>query len=1417
MLPTSFADGRYEVKSFLGEGSRKKVYRAHDDRLDRDVAFAVIKTEGLDEAGLTRVRREAQAMGRLGDHPHIVTIHDIGDESGQPYIVSQLMPGGDLAEMLQKAEGHRLEVDATLRIASEMAQALGYAHSQGIIHRDLKPANIWLTEEGTAKLGDFGLAVALDRSRMTTEGTMVGTVAYMPPEQALGRQADARSDLYSLGCVLYEMLTGRPPFLGDDAVAVISQHINTAPVAPSWHNPEVPTSLEGLVLALLAKTPEERPDSAATVGDALRSIQESSSDERVVAQPPAAVAGLQGVSWGQFVGRQDEMDKLKTALENALSGSGSLVMLVGEPGIGKTRLAEQFAVYAGLRGAQVLVGRCHEGEAPVPYLPFVDVLRQYVRDRPDDALRQELGEAAPEVAQLVSEVRQRFPDIPESLSLEDGAERLRLFESVSAFLHNAAAANPLVIILDDLHWADKPSLLLLRHLARRISGERILVLGAYRDVELDRTHPLAEVIATLRQETGYQRILIRGLQEEDVLALLAAADPSEESAQGRQALAVALHQETEGNPFFLREVLNHLVEEGKLYREGNRWISEVASISELGIPEGVREVVGRRLSRLSEGCNRMLTLASTMTGGFAWETLKAISEEEESSLLDLLDEALAARLIEERKGEQAGTYDFTHALIRQTLYGELSTPRRVVLHRQIGGALEQVYADNPEPHLSELAHHFYQAAPGGDVDKAIDYAQRAGDRALILFAYEDAVGHYETALQALDLKGKPDEALRCELLLALGDSQRRAGDADKARDKLQQAADIAKKLGASAQLARCALGFPLGFGGVVPAGVIDETLIGLLEEALAALEQKDSPLRARVLGRLSVELYFSGSHERRAELSQQAMEMARRVDDPVALVYALRGRYYALWGPENVEERLAVATEVVQLGEQAGDTEMVLTGRSWRLNGLLELGDRPAADAEMEAFARLAEELRQPLYLWSSEVHRTLRALLDGRFEEAERLAQQALAIGQVVQDPNVAQSFGAQMGTLRREQGRVREVEAAVKGFVTQYPAVPAWRAGLAFVYSEVGREEEARSEFEHLAANDFADLPRDALWITAVAYLSEVCAFLGDSDRAATLYDLLGSHANRCIVIGLVAVACYGSASRNLGLLAATMSRWEEAEQHFENALEMNTRIGASPWLARTQQDYAKMRLSRAEPGDREKALELLALALDAAQQLGMKRLTEEALALKLRAQGIDTSDVRTSVAAVAASVYLDKPDLRPHAAPDGTVTIMFSDIEGSTAKTEELGDQRWMEVLREHNAIVREQLAAHEGFEVKSEGDGFMLAFQSARKALQCAIETQKAFAKRAETSDVPLSVRMGLHTGEMIKEGDDFFGKHVNLAARIAGQATGGEILVSSLLRELTASGGDIEFGEPRSVELKGLTGDQEMYPVSWRNA
>lgn len=438
---------------------------------------------------------------------------------------------------------------------------------------------------------------------------------------------------------------------------------------------------------------------------------------------------------------------------------------------------------------------------------------------------------------------------------------------------------------------------------------------------------------------------------------------------------------------------------------------------------------------------------------------------------------------------------------------------------------------------------------------------------------------------------------------------------------------------------------------------------------------------------------------------------------------------------------------------------------------------------------------------------------MSGRLGEGEQESQRAFAHSQRQQIQFGLQAFAVQLFNIRLQQGRVGEMEPMVKRVVDENPDIAAWLPALALCYLVSGKEAECLEVFERLAAENFTTVPQDFGWLTAMNRLGTIAAFFGDKSRAAVLHDMLAPYRHRNIVIGN-GIVCDGSAARPLGMLAATLERWHEAEELFEEALAMNTRIGARPYVGRTQADWARMLLGRGGPGDRERALKLLDEALTIFQEIGMKWDIEQALKLKVQAQGIESSDLHTSIDRVAASVQSQHPDLRVHAAPDGTVTIMFSDIEASTALADRLGDKRFMEVLREHNAIVREKLKAHGGFEVKSEGDGFMLAFQSARKALDCAVAIQDALGKRNDTADEPVRVRMGLHSGEVIKEGSDFFGKNVILAARIAAQAKGGEVLVSALLKALVESSGDLMWGDPRTAELKGLSGPHEIWPVEW---
>jgi len=1197
-MPASFASGRYIIRRSLGQGGQKKVYLARDDRLDRDVVIALLKTDELSADSVPRLIREAQAMARLGSHPNIVTVYDIGDEDGRPFIVSQYVEGGSVADLLKSADKHRLSFDQVIRIASQICQALVHCHSQGIIHRDLKPGNVWLTQDGTAKLGDFGLAVSADFSRITLEGALVGTVVYMPPELMLGHQAEPRSDLYSLGVMLYEVVTGRPPFLGDQFVAIISQHINSPPVAPSWHNPEVPQALETLILRLLAKTPEERPASAAEVAKALATIGSSApaSAERAVQQDAKSLSRLAA---GVFIGREQETKQLHVALNETLAGKGHLFMLVGEPGCGKTRMTEQLGTYARLCNAQVLTGSCYEGEGAPAFWPWLQIIRSYAQELEPEKLLSIMGPGAADIAQVVSEIRERLPDLPPPPPLEPEQARFRLFDSVTTFLKNASKLQPLVVILDDLHWADKPSLLLLQFLARDLKDACILVIGTYRDMELGRQHPLSQALGELSRQGLSARIVLRGLTEQDVarfIEMTTGINPPEN-------LVRTVYQQTEGNPFFLNEIVRLLVVEGQLERP------QVTTASGVRIPEGVREVIGRRLDQLSDECNRILTIACVIGREFSLDALEPLSDVSGDQLLELLDEAMAARVIHELP-QPVGQYSFVHALIRETLYDEISTARRVRFHRRIGEVLEKLYANNPDSHLTELAHHFFQASPAGNSDKAIDYAIRAAKRAISLLAYEEAAGHYERARVTVELQDEVDEGRRCELSLALGDAQTKAGNNAKAREAFLQAVGIARKRGAAEDFARAALGIGTGLAAF---GRVDELQVSILKEALSILAEEDTALRATLLAQLSLALYYSP--ELREGVNQQAVEMARRVGDPSAIVAALYSRHVILDGTPNVEERLEVATEILGIAQRGGNKEMELQIRYRRILDLMELAEMPTVDEEIEAYATQADELRQPRYLWLTPFLRASRALTEGRLDECEGLARQAFAVGQRAQDPTSVLFFETIMLALRMVQGLVEDRVAAIKRYMENFPEIPNIRATLANLYFRLGRREDAQREFDQVAASDFANLPRDGSWVVTMANLAYVCSYLSDVRRAAILYDLLLPYAERQLVMGSAAIGV-GSILRFLGILATTMFRWEEAVTHFEGALLMNTRIGAIPSVAFTQQEYGSMLMKRGDPGDREKAHQILDQALATANEIGMHGLIRDVNALKSQA---------------------------------------------------------------------------------------------------------------------------------------------------------------------------------------------------------
>jgi class 3 adenylate cyclase len=1100
------------------------------------------------------------------------------------------------------------------------------------------------------------------------------------------------------------------------------------------------------------------------------------------------------------------LDAVKSSLDDALSGRARLVMIVGEPGIGKTRLAEELGVYASLRGAQVCWGHCYEGELGVPYLPFVEALRAYVRDRSDEELRSELGSGAPEVAALVSDLRQRLPDLPALTPLDPEAERLRLFEGVTMFLRQASAARPLVLLLDDLHWADKPSLLLLQYLARNLRRDRVLLVATYRDVELDRTHPLADTVAVLRREQLYERILLRGLERAEVKALIEAVGNQETP----EIFAETIHRETEGNPFFVAEILRHLAESGAISRIDGQWTGTAEGVAQ-ELPEGVREVIGRRLTRLSRDCNRMLTAGAAMPNGFPLEIVQRVLDLDEDHALDLLDEALDAQVVRERRG-LVSNYEFTHALIRQTLYSELSTPRRIRLHRQILEALEAYWHGATSGHLSELAFHAFQAAPGGDVEKAVTYATQAAEMAASAAAHEEAARSYDLALQALELDPSADERRRAALLVVFGAAARRAGDDDPSREALVEAAAIGRRIDDPNLFASAAYNYA---SMRMTVSTVDSVLTELCDATLSYGDRVDAPLRARVLAAYGLHFTFLDA-PRHAALAAEAVETARRSGDPGALARALSAQHFVVTDGTPVNSRESYF-EIAELAEAAGDIALQQSNQSGLCSNALYVGDREVFDADFARLEQLAVESRSPIVSYSAGMHRLQIAALEGRYEDADAIALEIRAIAHRIGDPVNIQNVGAARFPILRERGHLLDVEAPTRRLVESVPEVAAWRAGLALIYLESGRPDEAAMHLDVVAKDDFAAIGMDVVRTFTLALFGEIAAVLGERTIGAGLYELLIPSAGCASLIG-GGVAYHGAVDRYLGLLATMLGRHDDAVAHQEAALAFEQRLRAHAWVARSRFDLGCALVARGAPGDRERAVHLLNEALDAANEIGMTRLVEQTLEAKLSLQGIVSSAVTESIDAVAAAVSLERPSLRQHAASDGTVTVLFSDIERYTELNERLGDARTQTLLREHDRLVRDAVAAHGGTVVKSQGDGFMVVFSNAKDALVSACEMQRSIAGHDFGADAgEVRVRIGTHSGEVIREGDDFFGRTVILAARVAGVAGGGEILVSDALRNAVGGAAGDTFGEAREVTLKGLTGTHSVHPLVWERS
>ncbi len=958
------------------------------------------------------------------------------------------------------------------------------------------------------------------------------------------------------------------------------------------------------------------------------------------------------------MGRDREVAELVAGLEDAVGGRGRLFLIAGEPGIGKTWLAEDLAGHAMQRGVRVLWGRCWEGGGAPPFWPWAQMIGALAEDCDEQTLAAWLGAGAGSVAQVVPGLTERLgtTTIPSVPSRESDAARFYLFEAVVGLFKRAASVQPLLLVFDDLHAADDPSLLLLEFLARELRGAPLLVVGTYRDVAAARPPGVGDAVGQLVREG--QLLSLRGLDREAVKGLiegLSGVVPSE-------ARLAAIHGATEGNPLFVREAVRLLVTEATLDHPGRLAVP---------IPGSVRAVIQRRLAPLSADAVQVLSAAAVVGWEFDLALVGPACELPVERVLGALSEAAALGVVAEDPGT-VGVYRFSHSLMREVLYERLPIPARLQVHRRVGEAIERVDGTGSGAHVAELARHFAEVAVAGEAAKALAYARRAGERAMGMHAYEEAAAQYQRALHALKFAG-PDEPVRCELLLRLGEAQARAGEYPNAKDSHLRAAELSRTLGAPEQLARAALGFGEP---QVEGGLVNRQLVALLREALDGLSPTDSPLQARLLARLSLELTFSDESQRTEPLSRQAVEMARRLGDIAALGNALRARWMAVWGPDGLDERSALAGEILRLARETSDRELELLGRARRAASSLESGDIRAVEADIVAHARLADELRMPVHQWTATTMRAMRALLQGSFEEAERLAEAARSLqpGR----PNVHFAHLDQVTLLWWEQGRLGELGETWQGFADRFPAAAFATGWRSLADAELGRNDDAVGGLRSLV-DELPELPRNGLWLPALALASLVSAHLnqphaelghsddarrglqsltdqilelprndvplptlalaslvsarlGEPGAAGSLYPVLLPYAAHIIAITMPhPIVCLGSASFYLGLLASVTSRWAEAGDHFETAIAAHDRLGARPLLARTRYEYARMLLARGQAADRSRALGLLDQALASARAIGMVQVSEGIQALRAAQAGGTSPAGRAAEAAV------------------------------------------------------------------------------------------------------------------------------------------------------------------------------------------
>ncbi len=855
----------------------------------------------------------------------------------------------------------------------------------------------------------------------------------------------------------------------------------------------------------------------------------------------------------RIAGRVRELEMMAQAFKDTAGGSRRVSFLAGEPGVGKTRLCGELASTAHGQGALTLYGRCDE-ELSLPYQPWVEAITHFLDHGPESLISEVLSLHGPELSLLVPSIRRRFPQIEAPLASDAETERYHLLQAVTSLTMLISRDQPLLLVLDDLHWADKPSLTMLRHVFTNGASSSLMIVGTYRDSDLGTGHPLIDTVAALRREPGVDQLSIRGLDDAEMVELVSIS-AEHELDEAMVAMAHSLRQETAGNAFFAHEILRNLVEVGDLVLgDDGKWVVK-KSFEDLTLPQSVRDVVGQRIARMGDESLKALRAAAVIGKDFELELLASVTGFDEDDLLDLLEAAIGAGILAEVPGPDE-RFRFIHTLTRNTLQAELSGGRRRRLHRRIAEALETSIGADPGDRVGELATHWLAAAASVDNAKATDYARRAGERAAAALAPDEAVRWFETAIESLEEADEPDELLRARLLVDLGTSQRNAGTPDY-RMTLLNAGELAEALGNADLMAEAAIANNRGMYSKL--GGRDTDRIAAIEAAIEAVGPDRTARRARLLATLFSELEYATAFEDRAAIITEAESIAREVGDDQVLCTVLNRSCVTSAAPHNLHRRLETSVEAVMIAQRLGDSTLEFWARCGVFQAALGAMDLAGAETALGELLALAEDSARPTFRW---IAGNLRATLLSAFGDTDALEMAATSnfeLGSSSGEPDAFDYYAASFMIARWMQGRGPEIMDQLLAAADDMTEIGSYRAMASMSLAEDGDRERATEQLEFGKANHL-DPRINNVWSSTLAPFGVAATLLGDREAALPIYEALLPWAGQMVCNQAFTMRGIDGV---LGGLAALLGRNDEAEAHFVEA-ESGAREAGAHWTS-------------------------------------------------------------------------------------------------------------------------------------------------------------------------------------------------------------------------------------------------------------